>query len=142
MAKVIRSMYVKLREAVAQTGKFARLVQSIIAGSCASQTSAGSLHSFSEGSDANWTETAESYARQANRSHRSKILSLKRGAIMIHRRPWRVALLAPLFCFSIVYLPADSSGALSRHPQEVLAPGARLEKEIGGDEKHSYSLPL
>ena len=53
-----------------------------------------------------------------------------------------MALLAPLFYFSIVCSPDDSSGALSRQPQGVLAPGAALEREIGGDEKHVYLLPL
>jgi CHAT domain-containing protein/Tfp pilus assembly protein PilF len=61
---------------------------------------------------------------------------------MIHGKPRRVALLAPLFYFSIVCSPDDSSGALWRQPQGVLAPGAALEREIGGDEKHFYSLPL
>jgi CHAT domain-containing protein len=61
---------------------------------------------------------------------------------MIHGKPRRVALLAPLFYFSIVCSPDDSSGALSRQPQGVLAPGAALEREIGGDEKHVYLLPL
>jgi CHAT domain-containing protein/Tfp pilus assembly protein PilF len=61
---------------------------------------------------------------------------------MIHSKSRRVALLAPLFYFSIVCSPGDSSGALSRQPQGVLAPGAALEREIGGDEKHVYLLPL
>jgi len=53
-----------------------------------------------------------------------------------------VALFAPLLYFFVVCLPADSSGALSRQPQGVLAPGMMIEREIGGDEKHFYSLPL
>jgi tetratricopeptide (TPR) repeat protein len=61
---------------------------------------------------------------------------------MIHGKPRRVALLAPLFYFSIVCSPDDSSVALSRQPQVVLAPGAALEREIGGDEKHVYLLSL
>src|SRR5215470_8214394 len=61
---------------------------------------------------------------------------------MIYRRPRRVALLAPLFCFSVVCLPADSSGALRRQPQTILTAGSVIEKEIGGDEQHVYLLPL
>jgi len=53
-----------------------------------------------------------------------------------------VALLAPLFCFSIVCLPADTSGALSRQSQATLTSGSVIEKEIGGDEQHVYLLPL
>jgi CHAT domain-containing protein len=53
-----------------------------------------------------------------------------------------VALLAPLFCFSIVCLPADSSGALGRQPQAILTSGSVIEREIGGDEQHVYLLPL
>jgi tetratricopeptide (TPR) repeat protein len=61
---------------------------------------------------------------------------------MIHGKPRRVALLAPLFCFSIVCLPADSSGALRRSPQTLLTAGSVIESEIGGDEKRFYSLRL
>jgi CHAT domain-containing protein len=61
---------------------------------------------------------------------------------MIHSGLRRVALLAPLLYFSVVCSPADSSGALWRLPQGVLAPGPPLEREIGGDEKHFYSLTL
>src|SRR5215813_11501508 len=60
---------------------------------------------------------------------------------MIHGKPRRVALLAPLFCFSIVYSPAASS-ALSQRPQDILTAGSAFEREIGGDEKHVYLLPL
>jgi CHAT domain-containing protein/Tfp pilus assembly protein PilF len=51
-------------------------------------------------------------------------------------------MLALLFCFSIFCLFADSSGALSRQPQATLTAGAVVEREIGGDEKHVYLLPL
>jgi len=61
---------------------------------------------------------------------------------MIHSGPRRVAFLAPLFCFSIVCLLTDSSGALSRQPQATLTAGSVIEREIGGDEKHVYLLPL
>src|SRR5262245_27944152 len=61
---------------------------------------------------------------------------------MIHGKPRRVALLAPLFCFSIVYSPAGSSSAHSQRPQDILTAGSAFEKEIGGDEKHVYLLPL
>src|SRR5262245_25228520 len=61
---------------------------------------------------------------------------------MIHSGLRRVAPLAPLLYFSVISLPADSSGALWRRPQDVLAPGAPLEREIGGNEKHFYSLTL
>ncbi len=61
---------------------------------------------------------------------------------MIHRGPRRVALLALLFCFSIVCLHTDPSGALWRQPQSTLTLGAVIEREIGGDEKHVYLLPL
>src|SRR5262249_1224393 len=61
---------------------------------------------------------------------------------MIHSRPRRVAFLAPLFCFSIVCLLTDSSGALSRQPQATLTAGSVIEREIGGAEKHVYLLPL
>ncbi|MGH9753060.1 MAG: tetratricopeptide repeat protein, partial [Blastocatellia bacterium] len=61
--------------------------------------------------------------------------------MMIHRGPRRAALLALLFCFSIVCLLADSSGALWRQPQTILSAGSVIEKEIGGDEKHVYLLP-
>ena len=54
---------------------------------------------------------------------------------MIHSGHRRVALFAPLLYFSVVSSPADSSGALWRQPQGVLAPGVMIE-EIGGDEKH------
>jgi len=60
---------------------------------------------------------------------------------MIRGNPRRVALLAPLFCFSIVYSPVASS-ALSQRPQDILAAGSAFEREIGGDEKHVYLLPL
>jgi CHAT domain-containing protein/Tfp pilus assembly protein PilF len=53
-----------------------------------------------------------------------------------------VALLAPALYFYVICSPADSSGALWRQPQDVLAPGAPLEREIGGNEKHFYSLTL
>jgi CHAT domain-containing protein/Tfp pilus assembly protein PilF len=72
----------------------------------------------------------------------AELSSLKKDAIMIHRRPRRAALLAPLFCFSIVYLPADSSGALSRQTKAVLSAGSVIENEIGGGEKHVYPLRL
>ena len=61
---------------------------------------------------------------------------------MIHGKPRRVALLAPLFCFSIVYSPAGSSSAHSQRPQDALTAGSAFEKEIGGDEKHAYLLRL
>jgi len=61
---------------------------------------------------------------------------------MIHGKPRRVALLAPLFCFFIFYSPADSSSALSQQPQDILTAGSAFEREIGGDEKHVYLLPL
>src|SRR5262245_60370406 len=61
---------------------------------------------------------------------------------MIHGKPRRVALLAPLFCFSIVYSPAGSSSALSQRPQDILTAGSAFEREIGGDEKHVYLLTL
>jgi CHAT domain-containing protein/Tfp pilus assembly protein PilF len=61
---------------------------------------------------------------------------------MIQRGPQRVAMFALLFCFSIVCLLADSSGALSKQPQTTLIEGTVIEKEIGGDEKHIYLLPL
>jgi CHAT domain-containing protein/Tfp pilus assembly protein PilF len=61
---------------------------------------------------------------------------------MIHRGPQRVAMFALLFCFSIVCLLVDSSGALSQQPQTALTEGTVIEKEIGGDEKHIYLLPL
>ena len=61
---------------------------------------------------------------------------------MIHSGPRRVALLALLFCSSIVCLLADSSDALSRQPQTTLTAGAVIEREISGDEKHVYLLPL
>src|SRR5215813_8881500 len=61
---------------------------------------------------------------------------------MIHGKPRRVALLAPLFCFYIVYSPAGSSSALSQRPQDILTAGSAFEREIGGDEKHVYLLPL
>ncbi len=61
---------------------------------------------------------------------------------MIHRGPRRVALLAPLFCLSIICLSDDSSGALSRQPQATLTAGSVIEREIGGDEQHVYLLPL
>ncbi len=60
---------------------------------------------------------------------------------MIHRGPRRVALLAPLFCLSIICLYDDSSGALSRQPQATLTAGSVIEREIGGDEQHVYLLP-
>src|SRR5215813_2649628 len=60
---------------------------------------------------------------------------------MIHSGPRRVALFAPLFCFSIVYSPAASS-ALSQQPQDILTAGSAFEREIGGDEKNVYLLPL
>jgi CHAT domain-containing protein/Tfp pilus assembly protein PilF len=53
-----------------------------------------------------------------------------------------VALLAPLFCFSIICLPADSSSALSRQTQAALTAGSALEREIGGAEQHVYLLRL
>ncbi|HKQ91626.1 MAG TPA: tetratricopeptide repeat protein, partial [Blastocatellia bacterium] len=62
--------------------------------------------------------------------------------MMIHSGHRLVALFAPLIYFSVVYSPADSSGSLWRQPQGVLAPGVMIEREIGGDEKHFYSLPL
>src|SRR5262245_33018569 len=61
---------------------------------------------------------------------------------MIHGKPRRVALLAPLFCFSIVYSSAGSSSALSQRPQDILTAGSAFEREIGGDEKHVYLLTL
>jgi CHAT domain-containing protein/tetratricopeptide (TPR) repeat protein len=61
---------------------------------------------------------------------------------MIHRGPRRVALLAPLFCLSIICLSDDSSGALSQQPQATLTAGSVIEREIGGDEQHVYLLPL
>ncbi|HKC84957.1 MAG TPA: tetratricopeptide repeat protein, partial [Blastocatellia bacterium] len=61
---------------------------------------------------------------------------------MIHKGPRRVALLAPLFCLSIICLYDDSSGALSRQPQATLTAGSVIEREIGGDEQHVYLLPL
>src|SRR5438093_1313142 len=61
---------------------------------------------------------------------------------MTHSGPRQVALLAPLFYFSVVCSPTDSFGALWRQPQGALPPGAPLEREIGGNEKHIYSLPL
>jgi CHAT domain-containing protein/tetratricopeptide (TPR) repeat protein len=61
---------------------------------------------------------------------------------MIHKGPRRVALLAPLFCLSIICLYDDSSGALSRQPQATLTEGSVIEREIGGDEQHVYLLPL
>src|SRR5262245_55215661 len=61
---------------------------------------------------------------------------------MIHRGPRRVALLAPLFCLSIICLSDDSSVALSQHTQTMLTAGSVIEREIGGDEKHVYLLPL
>ena len=61
---------------------------------------------------------------------------------MIHSGTRRVALLALLFCSSIVCLLADSSRALSQQPQASLTAGAVIESEIGGDEKHIYLLPL
>src|SRR5215813_1625136 len=61
---------------------------------------------------------------------------------MIHGKPRRVALLAPLFCFYIVYSPAGSSSALSQRPQDILTAGSAFEREIGGDEKHVYLLTL
>src|SRR5262245_10917573 len=61
---------------------------------------------------------------------------------MIHKGPRRVALLAPLFCLSIICLYDDSSGALSRQPQTTLTAGSMIEREIGGDEQHVYLLPL
>jgi CHAT domain-containing protein/Tfp pilus assembly protein PilF len=61
---------------------------------------------------------------------------------MIHGKPRRVALLASLFCFSIVYSPAGSSSALSQRPQDILTPQSAFEREIGGDEKHVYLLTL
>src|SRR5215475_6148331 len=60
---------------------------------------------------------------------------------MIHKGPRRVALLAPLFCLSIICLYDDSSGALSRQPQATLTAGSVIEREIGGDEQHVYLLP-
>ena len=62
--------------------------------------------------------------------------------MMIYSGPRRVALLAPLLYFTVVCSPADSSGALSRQPQTTLTAGAMIEREIGGDEKHVYLLPL
>jgi tetratricopeptide (TPR) repeat protein len=61
---------------------------------------------------------------------------------MIHRGPRRVALLAPLFCLSIICLSDESSGALSQQPQATLTAGSVIEREIGGDEQHVYLLPL
>ncbi len=61
---------------------------------------------------------------------------------MIHRGPQRAALVASLFCFSIVRSFADSSGAPSRQAQATLTAGAVIEREIGGSEKHFYLLPL
>src|SRR5262245_39529373 len=61
---------------------------------------------------------------------------------MIHGKPRRVALLASLFCFSIVYSPAGSSSALSQRPQDILTAGSAFEREIGEDEKDVYLLPL
>jgi tetratricopeptide (TPR) repeat protein len=61
---------------------------------------------------------------------------------MTHSGPRQVALFAALFCFSILCLPADSSGAMSRRLQAVLTAGSVIEREIGGDEKHLYLLPL
>src|SRR5262249_56479674 len=54
----------------------------------------------------------------------------------------RLALLGALFYFSIAYLLADSSGALSRQPQSTLTAESVIEREIGGDETHVYRLPL
>jgi CHAT domain-containing protein/Tfp pilus assembly protein PilF len=59
---------------------------------------------------------------------------------MIHGKPRRVALLAPLFCFSIVYSPA-ATNALSQGSQDILTAGSAFEREIGGDEQHVYLLP-
>jgi CHAT domain-containing protein/Tfp pilus assembly protein PilF len=53
-----------------------------------------------------------------------------------------VALLAPLFCLSIICLSDDSSGALSQQPLATLTAGSVIEREIGGDEQHVYLLPL
>jgi tetratricopeptide (TPR) repeat protein len=53
-----------------------------------------------------------------------------------------MALLAPLFCFSIICLSTDSSGALSQQLQTTLTAGSMIEKEIGGAEQHVYILPL
>ena len=61
---------------------------------------------------------------------------------MIHKGPRRVALLAPLFCLSIICLSDNSSGALSQQPQATLTAGSVIEREIGGDEQHVYLLPL
>ncbi len=61
---------------------------------------------------------------------------------MTHVGLRRVAPLALVFCFSIVCLFAGSSGALWRQPQSTLTLGAVIEREIGGDEKHVYLLPL
>src|SRR5262245_54348426 len=61
---------------------------------------------------------------------------------MIHKGPQRAALLAPLFCLSIICLSDDSSGAQSQQPQATLTPGSVIEREIGGDEQHVYLLPL
>src|SRR5262245_18463409 len=61
---------------------------------------------------------------------------------MIHRKSWRTALLAPLFCLRVVCFPADSSGALWRQPQSALSEGSVIERENGGDEQHVYLLPL
>src|SRR5215475_9154612 len=61
---------------------------------------------------------------------------------MIHNKPQQVALLAPLFCFSIVYSPAGSSSTLSQQPQDILTAQSAFEKKIGGDEKHVYLLTL
>jgi len=61
---------------------------------------------------------------------------------MIHGKPRRVALLAPLFCFSIVYSPAGSSSALSQRPQDILTAQSAFEREIGGNEKQVYLLTL
>jgi CHAT domain-containing protein/tetratricopeptide (TPR) repeat protein len=61
---------------------------------------------------------------------------------MIHRRSRPLALIAPLFCYSIICLSPDSSGALSQQIQTTLTAGSVIEKEIGGAEQHVYILPL
>jgi CHAT domain-containing protein/Tfp pilus assembly protein PilF len=61
---------------------------------------------------------------------------------MIHRGLLRVALLAPLFCLSIICLSDDASGVLSQQPHPTLTAGSVIEREIGGDEQHVYLLPL
>jgi len=61
---------------------------------------------------------------------------------MIKSDLYRVALFALLFCFTAVCLFTDSSRARTQQPETTLTAGAVIEREIGGDEKHIYLLPL